>query len=262
MLEKTERQSITKAFCQFRSWLTTTKIPHTTSGYRFSIQAKNGETSEIGFDQGALVIDRHAVNHKNLDIAVAEFHRITSELGWGTPQPLVRPKAGRLKPGASVELVAFRHHELRRVGNPDPQKLASYKKTIDTVTDHIGRYNRASLDLLLLEKEDIRTYAQMLTCNYIGLYEVQDPGPAENEKRLYAYLLQRLRGYLVMSMRKNKSCSSREIERQIPEDEPTYERDFSVMSPSAKRAAYAKVAGDKTIQMSVRALARKKIQEI
>jgi hypothetical protein len=57
-----------------------------------------------------------------------------------------------------------------------------------------------------LEFEDLKTYAQIWTCNYLGLYKVANPTNNDNERKLYAHLCQRFGNFVEVLLKKERSC--------------------------------------------------------
>ena len=225
-----ERQVKTKAFCQIRSWLETTKIPHTTNGYSIVIKTKQGEQLPIVISDGhtkatdGVQVLSDILNNKNIETAVSEFYKITEAGGYGSPNPLIRGEHVRGSYTKTPELVSFRHNEFRRVGNPPTSRIEQYKKVYNLAVNHFLGTNFYNTKNLGIEKEDLETYARVWTCNYIGLYEVQDPAPNENEKRLYSYIQQRLYNLLKIMSTKQKNCSSKDSDVLVEEE--TYEPQF------------------------------------
>jgi len=207
-----ERQSKTKAFCQLRSWLESTNIPYTSDGYTITIKTTKGESLLIKIEEtseNGIKVDVDTINNKDIKKALSQFYHITELAGYGSPYPLIRGEHVKGSYRKTPELVSFRHNEFRRVGNPPTHKILEYKKVYTLAVSHFAGTNFYNCKNLGIEKEDLETHAKVWTCNYIGLYEVQDPAPNENEKRLYSYIQQRLYNHLKIMLTKQKNCGSR-----------------------------------------------------
>lgn len=89
------------------------------------------------------------------------------------------------------DLVAFRHMEFRRVENPDPARLKFYEKTIAATSASFFRKCKNLCMDSMIEVEDLKSYARVWTCNYIGLYELAEDTGDQNLKLLRTYLSQR-----------------------------------------------------------------------
>lgn len=89
------------------------------------------------------------------------------------------------------DLVAFRHMEFRKVDNPDPERLKYYESTITSTSAAFYRKCKNLCADSMIEVEDLKSYARIWTCNYIGLYQLPDDSDSQNIKLLRAYLSQR-----------------------------------------------------------------------
>lgn len=239
-----ERQSKTKAFCQLRSWLESTNIPYTSDGYTITIKTTKGESLLIKIDEtgkDGVKVDVDTINNKDVKKALSQFYHITELAGYGSPYPLIRGEHIKGSYRRTPELVSFRHNEFRRVGNPPPHKIVEYKKVYTLAVSHFTGTNFYNCKNLGIEKGDLETHAMVWTCNYIGLYEVQDPAPNENEKRLYSYIQQRLYNHLKIMLTKQRNCSAR-----TQSETADYTRPFSI--EELDEQPQTKAIGTKTLK--------------
>lgn len=273
MHEKTERQALAKAFCQMRSWLETAKIKYATDGYDIAVKKVGGGRLVVCFStEGSvakkrLVVSISTLNSKDVEDALVEFYRVTEAAGYGKPYPLSRGRGMKASYLVSPELIALRHHELRRVGSIPFSMVDRYRATMAMAVGHICRYNINSMRFLQVEKAELETYATMLTHNYVGLYEVQDPQKSENEKRLYAYLIQRFHSLLALLSKKQQSCSSRSLENGddfCSDDTEVVDMklSFQSMPQSKQRSVLAKVSKNKKFDIEIRELAKQKMVQL
>lgn len=105
----------------------------------------------------------------------------------------------------NFELVAMRHREFRKVDNPTTEELLVYAPVIEKAISRFVFVNRSLMSRFGLEREDLRTYAQVWTCNYLGLYRLPG-GVLENGGKLYAHLFQRLANFVDLLVKKNRDC--------------------------------------------------------
>jgi hypothetical protein len=137
------------------------------------------------------------------------FHIITEAAQRGRPVPVDRgpePEAQRLHFSRDFELVAMRHREFRKVPNPTPEILMAFKPVIEKAISRFMYINRKICQRHGLQACDLRTYAQVWTCNYLGLYWVKDPVDRDNERKLYAHLCQRFANFIEILLAKERSC--------------------------------------------------------
>lgn len=146
--------------------------------------------------------------HRNKPVAVAAFHALTEAAGYGRPEPLSRgaDPTKKLSFEDNFELVAMRHKEFRKVPNPTAADLAQYSKVVDKAISRFLYINTKICRRHGLEKEDLRTYAQIWTCNFLGLYKVANPTNNDNERKLYAHLCQRFGNFVEVLLKKERSC--------------------------------------------------------
>lgn len=221
---RTDRKSYEKkgknytAVTRLATWLDVARIPYrlTNEGpHDLIVECSNGGPMPV---RVSLVPENGGPDHysvsvqeminRNDNVSTAAFARLTAAAGYGRVNPLVRcasPLSKKLNTDDHFELVAMRHTEFRRVPNPTNQQLESHKTTIDKAINraqsiHYNLFARNGLD-----KEDLRTYAQIWTCNFLGLYNIKAEGYKDNERKLYAYLCQRFSNFCEAAYRKERS---------------------------------------------------------
>jgi hypothetical protein len=87
--------------------------------------------------------------------------------------------------------VAWRHSEFRRVPNPPAWKLKAYEDVIGKTSWKFYRWNTTTCQDHGLDVDDLKSYARVWTCNYIGMYQISDDVDNENKRFLSNYLQQR-----------------------------------------------------------------------
>lgn len=250
-----------KALNQLGEWLNAVKVqvePSSTPGC--DLVATSGE-KKIEIKVGSTALDdRPAVEHLFLlssqvthrvkEISIRQFHRITEALDLGTPLPIDRGEdpSRKLHFEGNFELVAMRHKEFRKVGNPDPEELVKYSPVIKKAVSRAVYINAKIFKRHGIEFEDLMTYAQIWTCNYLGLYKVRKPTNNDNERKLYAHLCQRALNFIEVLLKKERNCIPDVSTASIAlfgmpfEDSSTrtanrlYNDDFGLSSPSSEDA--------------------------
>jgi len=166
------------------------------------------DCAALGATVPHLVVKASDITSRHTAIAMTAFHAITSTAGYGEPMPVDRGPAPEHKLGYedNFEMVAMRHREFRRVPNPPPEELASYDSIINKAVARFLRVNQIICARHGLEASDLKTYAQVWACNYIGLYKVAAPTNHDNERKLYAHLSQRFGNFIEVFLRKEANC--------------------------------------------------------
>jgi hypothetical protein len=102
------------------------------------------------------------------------------------PEPIIKARSKD-----EIDLVVFRHMEFRRVPDPDPVRLQYYESTITSTAATFYRRNRNLCTDSMYEIDDLKTFAYVWTCNFIGLYELPSDAEDQNLKLLRTYIGQR-----------------------------------------------------------------------
>lgn len=113
------------------------------------------------------------------------------------------------------ELVAFRHSELRRVPNPDPARLEFYEATIASSCANFYRRCKNLCTDSMYEIDDLKSFAYIWTCNYIGLYQLPSDENDQNLKLLRTYLSQRFNELRKLLWKKGKNIFAHYDEASI-----------------------------------------------
>lgn len=209
-----------KALVQATSWLKAANIPvkpSTTPGCDLTIQTKAGKSIEIkvAVDSAEprpaaehLLVLAADLTHRNKSKALETFHSITSGAGYGTPSPINRGEdpTKKMHFDDNFELVAMRHKEFRKVPNPTADELAHFDKVISKAVSRFVFINTKICRRHGLGFDDLKTYAQIWTCNYLGLYKVANPTNNDNERKLYTHLCQRFSNFIEVLLKKERNC--------------------------------------------------------
>jgi hypothetical protein len=158
-------------------------------------------------DQGHVAIDGANFTSRDLQKGLDAFGRLQVLLGYEPRNPVNRGPIPTRKAyyGNNFELVAMRHTDLRRVPNPPPGKLESYRVVVDKAVWKFFRTNQVRCQDNLLTVDDLRTYAQVWTTEYIGMYEVSTASRQDNERFLFHFLSQRFSEFRVLLDKKNRN---------------------------------------------------------
>ena len=180
---------------QLKTWLTAVEIPFVDGPFRAMdkgghlvplILAKN--TPDV--NDGIVV---SGITGRDLTRSLKAFGELQRNLGYLPKVPVDRGAAPEHQASYEDEfdLVAFRHSEFRRSPNPPPRALEAYRTVIEKSVWKFLRSNSHLCQDNMLSTDDLRTYAQVWTCNYIALYEVTNPSQDEKERYLAQFLGQR-----------------------------------------------------------------------
>lgn len=204
-----------QAKVKLTSWLEAVGIPYKELENGLFVSDKTGNLQKVeivqqrsgGFAaQNTVALLADEIESHTRQIALKSFHALTVPLGYGEPIPVRRPDApkSRLNGSDNFELVAMRHAEFRRVPNPSDEELLKYKPTMKMVLKRArSKYRYIFNDFEGMGEDDLMTYLQIWTCNYLGLYRVKDE--TENKKKLYSHLWQRMTGLLKIWYRRVKT---------------------------------------------------------
>jgi hypothetical protein len=188
----------------------------TIEGADMTITAKNGLQMEVqvrsvdspAAASGVVVIESAEITGRNIANAVQVFRKLVEVLGYKYKSPIVR--GTRDKKAMYVnefDLVAFRHNDFRRVPNPSKPELAKYEKVIQNACKSFLRTSQNLCEDSMLEFADLITYAQVWTCNYLGLFELSEADATDsgNEKLLMSYLVQRFGEFRLLLKKRGRS---------------------------------------------------------
>lgn len=165
--------------------------------------AMDSETSGSAF----VVMAKDLTNRKT-KVAMAAFHSVTSAAGYGTPDPMAlrgEEPPTKLHFKDNFELVAMRHKEFRRVPNPSTEDLTALDPIINRAVNRAMYVNAWALQRNGLTADDLKTYARLWTCNFLGLYKSPDPTYQDDGRKLYAHLCQRFLNFAEVLARKERS---------------------------------------------------------
>lgn len=166
------------------------------------------QESEFKSAQEHLVVLAKELASPRTEIALKTFHEITRAAGWGTPIPVNRgpEPTKKLHYEDNFELVSMRHREFRRVPNPNPRTLHQYKRIAEQACYRFVNMNQQLCRRNCLLVEDLMSYAQVWTCNYLGLYQVAVETANDNVRKLRAHLKQRFAEFAGMVRKKERNC--------------------------------------------------------
>jgi hypothetical protein len=186
---------LNRAKTQLKSWLKAVDIPFQDYTSYILVQSESGNSVPLCFDAeplltGHILINKDDVVNKKMEKSLDFFTNLQKQLGY-VPKDPVNRGAFATKKSNDFDLIAFRHYELRKCPNPDPKKLKYYKPVIDIAVNKFYGKNTALLAFKTIDKEDLFTYANIWTINFIGLYELPVRGDDQNKKLLMQYLKQR-----------------------------------------------------------------------
>lgn len=206
-----------RAVVQILTWMQVVKIParriHAEDA-DLAVTKKNGgelkvkvafTDTEVGPPDGVTVRAQQITNRYMVK-ALEAFSCITVAAGYGKLRPIDRgpDPEKKLSFEDNFELVAMRHKEFRKVPNLSAEALAGYNATINRAVRRSMYINKKIFARHGLEFSDLKTYAQIFTMNYDGLYRVDDP--EENQKKLYAHLCQRFLNFIDVLLKKERNC--------------------------------------------------------
>lgn len=185
-----------RASTQLKSWLKAVGIPFMDQNSYILVTKKDATQVPLCFTSDFIQDDRILINtnqivNKKIQESLNFFLELQEKLGYEPKSPINR---GPLPVGNSNDfnLVALRHHDLHKCPNPDPKKLKYYLPVINIAVDKFVRDNIRVLTDNSMDAEDVFSYANMWTINFIGLFELPARGDDQNKRLLMEYLKQRL----------------------------------------------------------------------
>lgn len=195
-----------RAYTQLKTWLRAVDIPFEDFSSYILVTKKDASKIQVSFGleteggERILIDTKKLVNHK-IQSSLDFFKGLQEELGYTPKVPVDR---GMIPDGKSNDfnLTTMRHFELRKCPNPPAKKLAYYHPVIDIAVNKFYRSNFSLMKRSSIEIEDLLTYAQMWTVNFIGLYELPVRGDDQNKKLLMEFIKQRFLDF------KRKLCNN------------------------------------------------------
>jgi len=186
---------------QLTTWLRAVGIgfEDTTSG--LVVTNKKGERVpvDLGFQARANAISVHGpdLTHRDLGKSLKAFQALQEALGYDPRTPVDRGPIPTHKANSAEDFdaVAMRHSEFRRVPNPPAAKLRGYSDVIGKTSWKFYRWNTQACQDHGLDIDDLKSYASVWTCNYIGMYEIATNPEGENKRFLSNYLQQRFQEF-------------------------------------------------------------------
>ena len=184
-----------RAHTQLKSWLKAVEIPFEDFQSHILITKSDQNKISLCFDNTPItgeriLIDTDKLVNKKIQNSLDFFTDLQKQLGYQPKLPVDRGTIPDVKT-SDFDLTALRHFELRKCPNPPAKKLNYYKPVISMAVNKFYRYNLKNLSKIGIEFEDLMTYAQMWTVNFIGLYELPVRGDNQNNKLLMEFLKQR-----------------------------------------------------------------------
>lgn len=207
-----------------RSWLKSVGIanrPSTVPGFDLSVSVAGGGDLEVQVcrrkdetmpGQGVQVLASD-ITGKNLARALSAFWRVTDAAGLdrvkpfergAEPEPNAKGNPRKLHYRDDEFLVAIRHTEFRRAPNPDPERFAHYKATMEKTSWAFLRLNFELCARHGVGIDDIMTHARCYVVNFCTRYETPEEVFHDNERKCYAYIRQRLNSDFLPILRKKE----------------------------------------------------------
>lgn len=186
---------------QLATWLRAVEIgfEDTTSG--LVVTNKKGEPVPVDLANerrpNAIAIHGPDLTSRDLKKSLSAFSALQLALGYEPRTPVDRGPIPKHKANAAddFDAVAMRHSEFRRVPNPPAAKLKSYQDVIGKTSWKFHRWNQQVCQDHGLDIDDLKSYASVWTCNYIGMYEIPSNPEGENKRYLSNYLQQRFQEF-------------------------------------------------------------------
>lgn len=115
------------------------------------------------------------------------------------------PSLTKIRARDEFDLVAMRHCEFRKVDNPDPVRLEYYEPVIQSASATFFRRSKNLCTDSMFEITDLKSYAYVWACNFIGLYELPSDEGDQNLKLMRTYLQQRFGELRRLLWKKNRN---------------------------------------------------------
>ena len=158
---------------------------------------------------GLIILDAKAITGRDIIKAKTIFQNLVESLGYTYKDPTGRTdKKNKTYAKDDFENVYLRHNDLRRVPNPDTDRLLFYSRVVDIVCKSV--YNKSTKFWVAnqVDLDDLKSIAMTHVVSYIGNYEVPEHMDKENNnlRKCHSFLAQRLYFYKSMLKTKSKNC--------------------------------------------------------
>lgn len=160
--------------------------------------APDGE-ERIVTNKGAVFLSKYDLGALSKN-DLAEFHKVTQDLGVGQPNPVRAPPSAEQRV-RDFDMTVFRHVEYRAAPDLTAEQRKKYRPVMVLFCRNFAYKNHKLLKIFGLEQEDLLSYAEVWTANFVHKYQLQK-NDAENKKLLGAHLKQRFSGLRKMILRK------------------------------------------------------------
>lgn len=187
-------------------------------GINLTLKGKDGKPLDVVISDGetptidgsrVIVVKTDEVLSCDLSVALAAFHAITEAAGFGKPVPVNRgeePKGRRLNQTDDFDLIALRHKEFRAAPNLKAEDYKPFEMVIQSACRAFYRKNYYACKEMMLEVDDLRTYALGWTTNYLHKYNLLSGTQDENRKLLRTHLRQRFAEFAKNLHAKKADC--------------------------------------------------------
>lgn len=213
---KIAKNQNTKALCLITAWLEAIGISFEVEGLpegSFDAMGPNGtirvsiQTEHpVVITADVLVLLSGSITHKNRDVAMTEFHKLTERLGVGAPLPVDRGVAPAKRIyGDDHDLTIMRHNQFRQCPNPPAHVFAKYEQVITTACRFFLKQNYRMCRKLGYDLDDLKSYARVWATNFYGTGRVINPKRDENERLLYKFLRQRFAEFHSQFVKRERS---------------------------------------------------------
>ncbi len=197
MVTKFERRITT----QLKTWLTAVGIGFEDSTSGLVVTSKDGAKVPVAVAVkgkpapalGAISVQGKDLTSRNLRKSLEAFGKLQVALGYPPRAPVDRGPIPTHKAhyADDFELVALRHSDFRRSPNPTAAEMKAFETVVNKAAWWFYRKNNQTCLDHGMEVDDLRSYAQAWTVNYLGLYKDDTLTRVDNERYLFQYLSQR-----------------------------------------------------------------------
>jgi hypothetical protein len=174
-----------QAISLLRTWLDACSIPYEATESSISLTGGIPAT-----------FNPHSVMSTDMAVAMGEFHRLTQEAGYGTPNPVDRGVApGKKRVFKDNLLARWRHNEMRTVPNAPKDELTAYAPIARREANIFYSRNKYLCSTMGYDIDVAYNDALIWTNTFLGRYRVRredaTQATSENKKLLTNYLRQR-----------------------------------------------------------------------
>ncbi|MBA3350901.1 MAG: hypothetical protein H0U23_00480 [Blastocatellia bacterium] len=167
---------------------------------------------------GVVVLEGATITGRKVREALAVYIAFIVGLGFEGIAPVSRGEIPekKLTYEDDFEAVAWRHSELRRCPNPTAAQIKKYDVVLKKATWNFLRLNADVCGDNMLAFDDLFSYAQVWTVNYLGYYEIPEElcTADNNDRKLYAFIWQRYSELRSLLKKKGRSIL---VDRQLAE---------------------------------------------